>query len=382
MIKAEDFVKPAVLRGYKFWTGVPCSFLKPFINFVIQSSELKYVIASSEGEAVGIAMGMHLSGEKTVVICQNSGLGNTVNPLTSLNYPFRVPALLIITHRGAPGIKDEPQHALMGPITEDILNAMKIPWRVFPDKVEDIDEVLNEADQYMESHKLPFALIMKKGSVEPYPIKKIVKDKSVSMVQPMGKFTIQFNDRMSRLDAIKVIKSTLCGNEVVLGTTGKIGRELFSLGHSSNQIYLVGGMGCAASVGLGISLIKKNNKVIVLDGDGAVLMKMGTLATIGHYHPDNLIHVVLDNEAYESTGGQSTVSESIDIACVASACAYSNVFRCDTEETLKETVNRVLEIKGPTLIHVKVKTVSDPDLIRPDLTPIQVKEEFMRFLAQ
>ena len=120
MITAQEFVGPALARGYSFWAGVPCSFLTPFINYVIGSPELEYIGAASEGEALGIAAGAHLAGRRTVVICQNSGLGNAVNPLTSLNYTFRIPTLFITTHRGEPGIGDEPQHELMGQITGDL----------------------------------------------------------------------------------------------------------------------------------------------------------------------------------------------------------------------------------------------------------------------
>ena len=145
MLEAKDFIEPALARGYGFWTGVPCSFLTPFINYVISDPRLRYVGAASEGEAVGVAFGAQLAGRKTVVICQNSGLGNTVNPLTSLNHPFKVPTLLITTHRGAPGLKDEPQHELMGQVMTELLDAMRIPWRPFPEKAADVES-------YYEAH--------------------------------------------------------------------------------------------------------------------------------------------------------------------------------------------------------------------------------------
>ncbi|CAN5145682.1 hypothetical protein BH23CHL9_BH23CHL9_08370 [soil metagenome] len=132
MISADAFVQPALERGYSFWAGVPCSFLTPFINYVIGSPDLEYVGAASEGEALGIAAGAHLAGRKTVVICQNSGLGNAVNPLTSLNHTFRIPTLFITTHRGEPGLGDEPQHELMGQITGNLLPTMQIQWEIFP----------------------------------------------------------------------------------------------------------------------------------------------------------------------------------------------------------------------------------------------------------
>lgn len=382
MIKAEDFISPVLAKGYNFWTGVPCSFIKPLINSAIQTPDLTYIGAASEGEAVAIAMGAYLAGEKTVVLCQNSGLGNMVNPLTSLNYTFRTPTLLIVTHRGALGDKDEPQHTLMGAITEDILNTLRIPWKVLPSKKEDIADLIEEADHYMSTEKLPYALIMKKGTVAPCSLNEKKSWKHIPRAVPEGKFVKEMGQRMLRFDAIKVVKNLLLKDELLVATTGKAGRELFSLGHHSNQIYIVGGMGCASAIGLGLGICQNKRKVVVLDGDGAVLMKMGSLATIGHYHPENLIHIVLDNEAHESTGGQATVSGSIDFAQIASACAYQDIFRCDTETSLKEAVKLSLNRKGPVMIHVKVAVGSNPHLGRPDLTPAQVKEQFMGFIAR
>lgn len=381
MIKAYDFIKPALAKGYSFWAGVPCSFLKPFINYVIQSPDLTYIGACSEGEAVGVAAGAYLAGRKTVLVCQNSGLGNMVNPLTSLNYPFRIPTLMIVTHRGAPGLKDEPQHALMGKITENILDVLQIPWKVFPDQVKDIDGVIKEADEYMIRERLPYALIMKKGTVAPYPLKENIVCPPSGRVAPEGEFVVANDRRMRRLDALKIIKKQLVNDELIVATTGKAGRELFALGHCANQIYIVGSMGCASAIGLGLSLCQNRRKVVVLDGDGAVLMKMGVLATIGHYRPKDFMHIILDNEAHESTGGQATVSGSIDFAQVASACAYNAVFRGDTKIALKEMLKIALDTKGPVMIHVKVAIGSDPSLGRPTLTPVQVKEQFMRFVA-
>ena len=165
MIEANDFISACTSRGYTFFTGVPCSFLKPLINYVIQSPDLDYIAASSEGEAVGIAAGAHLAGRGAVVVCQNSGLGNTVNPLTSLDFAFRIPILLIVTLRGQPGLKDEPQHELMGQITGELLDTLRIKWTFFPNDPEMIENVLDQAQREMATTGLPYALIMKKGSV-------------------------------------------------------------------------------------------------------------------------------------------------------------------------------------------------------------------------
>ena len=166
MIKASAFIEHLRGQGYSHYSGVPCSYLKPFINYVIGDKTLNYTGAASEGEAVGISMGAHLGGRKTVTMCQNSGLGNMVNPLTSLNYPFRIPTLLITTWRGEPGRLDEPQHVLMGQITQQLLETMRIPWRAFPSDAGAIEQVMAEAEASMAERQLPFALVMSEGSVE------------------------------------------------------------------------------------------------------------------------------------------------------------------------------------------------------------------------
>jgi phosphonopyruvate decarboxylase len=378
MIEAPAFLEPALERGYSFWAGVPCSFLTPFINYVIQSPKLTYVGAASEGEAVAIAAGAHMAGRKTVVICQNSGLGNTVNPLTSLNYIFKIPTMLIVTHRGAPGIKDEPQHELMGTITGELLSLMKIPWEAFPTEADAVPGALQRAEQSMAEHRLPYAFIMEKDSVAKYPLKQQPRHSFSQRAVVSGEFMRPPDQRMTRLDAISTVKECLNGDAVV-ATTGKIGRELFTLGHRKNQLYVVGSMGGASAIGLGIQQAS-GKPVVVLDGDGAVLMKMGVLGTIGHYQPDRFVHVILDNEAHESTGGQATVSSTMDFCTVAAGCGYRNLWRCDTAEGLTSAVKAAREAQGPNLVHMKVSISSDAKLGRPTLTPEQVKAEFMAWL--
>ncbi|HEY6609207.1 MAG TPA: phosphonopyruvate decarboxylase [Candidatus Limnocylindria bacterium] len=383
MILAEQFVQPALERGYSFWSGVPCSFLTPFINYVIQSPELEYIGAASEGEALAIAAGAHLAGRKTVVICQNSGLGNAVNPLTSMNYPFRIPTIFITTHRGAPGLEDEPQHELMGQITGDLLTTMRIPWEPFPADPDAIAPALDRAEAAMSESGRPYAFVMAKGTVEAYPL----RDRPVSIapvpVTPMGTFTRPPDERMPRMEAIGIVREALGGDVALLGTTGKIGRELYTFGHRPNQLYVVGSMGCASGMALGVHLGADGRRpVAVLDGDGAALMKMGTLATIGTAAPRRFIHVIIDNEAHESTGGQATVSGGIDFGTIAAGCGYRNVWRVDTPQALQVAVAEARDRDGPNMVHVKVAISSAPDLGRPGLAPVEVKEQFMTWFAR
>ena len=382
MITAEEFVGPALARGYSFWAGVPCSFLTPFINYVIQSPDLDYIGAASEGEALGIAAGAHLAGRRTVVICQNSGLGNAVNPLTSLNYTFRIPTLFITTHRGEPGLGDEPQHELMGQITGDLLSTMRIPWEVFPDQADAVAPALERAEASMNESGLPYAFVMKKGTVSPYALEARTGRVAPPPSVPSGTFERPNNERMSRIQAIEVVRDAAGAEAALIGTTGKIGRELYAIGDHANQLYVVGSMGCASGIALGVHLGSGGRRpVVVLDGDGAALMKMGTLATIGYHAPSPFVHVIIDNEAHESTGGQATVSSGIDFATVAAGCGYRSTWRVDSPEALAAAVGEAIRLEGPNLVHVKVAVGSAADLGRPGLPPTEVKDRFMAWLA-
>jgi phosphonopyruvate decarboxylase len=382
MIQSQNFISACTSRGYSFYTGVPCSFLKPLINYVIQNPDVDYIAATSEGEAVGIAAGAHLAGRKSVVMCQNSGLGNMVNPLTSLNFPFRIPLLLIVTLRGESHLNDEPQHELMGQITGELLNTLRIPWAFFPTETEKVAMVLERAESEMTKTGLPFALIMKKGSVDKTDLVYDFTTGTKSLAVPEGEFRYEPENRMSRFETIRVIREAFCNDDAIIATAGKIGRELFTLGDTKNQLYVVGSMGCAAGIGFGIQYVKPNQRVIVLDGDGAVLMKMGTIATIGYYKPEQFVHIILDNETYESTGGQRSVSPTVDFCHIAAACGYRQCYRADTKSDLISAINSLTEFIGPSLIHVKVSSGSASDLGRPTLKPYQVKERFMEFLER
>lgn len=383
MINASEIISASISRGYSVFTGVPCSFLTPLINYVIQNEGLEYVTATSEGEAVGVAAGAYLAGRKAVVMCQNSGLGNMINPLSSLTFPFRIPLLVIVTLRGELGLHDEPQHELMGQITGRLFESLRIPWASFPDHSRMICSVLDRAETEMAKTQQPFALIMKKGSVAKTDLQSS-NTPLLKRQRPVieGKLDCHRDQWMSRMEAIRTVRAMVSNEDAIVATTGRIGRELFTIGDRENQLYVVGSMGCAAGIGFGIQHVRPKQRVIILDGDGAVLMKMGSMATIGHYGPRQLIHVILDNEAYESTGGQDTVSPSVDFSAVAAACGYLRCYRVDTEIDLIHAMETILQSSGPSCIHVKVSSGSAPDLGRPTLKPFQVKERFMKFLAR
>jgi phosphonopyruvate decarboxylase len=378
MISARDFLQEATGRGFDFFTGVPCSFLTPLINGVLSDRTLSYVGAASEGEAVAIASGAWLAGRRTVVMCQNSGLGNAVNPLTSLNAPFKIPTLFITTWRGEPGIADEPQHELMGRITQDLLSLMGLAQAPFPAEAAAVGPVLERAVQHMESTAQPFALVMRKTDLKDEPL-----DQRALPQRPAGQRirNEQAGPQPARAAVLeRVIR--LAGDDTgIVATTGKCGRELFTIADRPQHLYQVGSMGCATGMGLGVAL-NTQRPIIVLDGDGAALMKLGTFATVGAYGPRNLIHILLDNGVHDSTGGQATVSASVDFAAVALACGYACAASANTLDGFEAALQAAQTGAKPAFIHMRIAPGSMAKLGRPTVTPAEVARRFQAFLAQ
>lgn len=369
MIRAATFIEAARASGFELYTGVPCSYLKPFINYVIGDATLRYVGATNEGDAVAIASGADVGGKRAVVMFQNSGFGNAVNPLTSLNAIFRIPVLVIATLRGEPGgPADEPQHELMGQITTGLFDLLRIPWEYFPTEDAAVAPAIARAVAHMERERTPYGLVMKKDSVEAHKLK------SAPVVRAAAQGAIDERawpeERPSRSDALAAVQRAARANDVVVATTGYTGRELYALDDRKSQLYMVGSMGCASSFGLGLACARPDRRVVVLDGDGAALMRMGALATLGYERPANLLHVLLDNETHDSTGAQSTVSHSVDLGAVARACGYPRVVRVTTAEELGRVVAE--ETRSLTFVHVKTKPGAPTDLPRPKVTPVEV----------
>jgi phosphonopyruvate decarboxylase len=373
MIEASLFVKAAQRKGFGLYSGVPCSYLKPFINYVIDSDELRYVGAANEGDAVAIAAGAELAGTRAVAMFQNSGLGNAVNALTSLTYTFKLPILLIPTLRGEPGgAADEPQHELMGAITTDMLDLMKIRWEYFPTTEADIEAALERAVYYMDAEQLPYALVMRKGSVAPAklqskPIERIPHRTTAEVAVAQA----------SRHDVLLAVQAAAPADAAIVATTGYTGRELYACGDRDSQIYMVGSMGCAVSLGLGIALVQPHRKVIVLDGDGAALMRLGAQSIIGYEQPANLTHILLDNAIHESTGGQATVAHSVDFPAIAAASGYSSVVSLAEPQQIAAAI----EMPGPAFIHAPILPGVPEDLPRPTITPADVAKRLREFIS-
>jgi len=372
LIQASQFVGEAKNLGFDFWAGVPCSFLTPFINYTIGDQDLTYISSANEGDAVAVATGAALGGHRAVAMMQNSGLGNAVSPLTSLNYVFRIPVLLIVTLRGEPGKPDEPQHELMGQITPELLETMQIPWGWFPDQEEGIEQALQTAVAHMDSSGRPYALIMKKGMVAPYALGPV---SDFDAVDATSNTVSTVAEKPSRHQVLKeLVAATDVTNTVLIASTGFSGRELYAIDDRTNHLYMVGSMGCAVSLGLGLSLVMPDKKVIVIDGDGAALMRLGNMATIGAYAGDNFYHLLLDNHVHESTGGQATVSSAVDFPAVAKACAYRGI----TSATAAGMgIDEFLSMQAPALMCVETSRGVPDNLPRPSIKPVELARRLM-----
>ena len=382
MIHPRDFVDAARARGFRCYAGVPCSFLTPFINYVIGAQGLQYLSAANEGDAVAIAAGAWLGGQRAVAMMQNSGLGNAVSPLTSLTSTFRIPVLVVCTHRGAAGVADEPQHALMGTITEKLFDTMGIAWAMFPRELADVAPSLDRVDQYMQANSLPYGLIMHKGTCEAFPMA------ASAMPLPRARAVVSgsghHRSRAQRVTRRAALECVLAASDdphtVVIATTGYTGRELYALADRPQHFYMVGSMGCASSLGLGLALARPDLRVLVIDGDGAALMRLGNLATVGAYRPPNLLHVVLDNEAHDSTGAQATVTACTDFALLAAGCGYGRVARSDDLTELGDFLTARHD-NVTSFIHMKITTGAPHDLPRPAMTPPAVRARLMHHIA-
>ena len=393
MIEAAQFVEAARRRGFTWYAGVPCSFLTPFINYVLQDPTLRYVSAANEGDAVALMAGAALGGARGVTMMQNSGLGNAVSPLTSLTWTFRLPQLLIVTWRGEPGVSDEPQHALMGPITPALLETMDIPWEPFPRDADAIEPALARAAAHMDATGRPYALVMQKGSVAPYPLDEAHTQRANAGTPQTDWRGATYDGLPSRRDALeRVIAHTPLESTVVLASTGFCGRELYALDDRPNQLYMVGSMGCVMPLALGLALARPDLHVVALDGDGAALMRMGAFATLGAYGPRNLTHLLLDNGAHDSTGGQATVSQHVSFAGVAAACGYAQAIEGD-DLSLVDTLFAQHEQHaqkdedggdprvGPRFARLTIRRGTPDNLPRPTIAPADVKTRLMHHIG-
>jgi phosphonopyruvate decarboxylase len=374
VLEAKQFHGWLSDAGVTFYAGVPDSLLKDFCAYVTDhAAPARHVITANEGGAVALAMGHHLAtGEIAVVYLQNSGLGNTVNPLTSLADPavYGIPMLLVVGWRGEPGKKDEPQHVKMGGVTIPSLEAVGVRHTVLPDEPEAASIAVKAALADARQRCAPHALVVRKNTFAKYSLQN-------KAPQPYG---------MSREQAINATVAAMGDDAVVISTTGKPSRELFEVRVAREQpnrdLLIVGGMGHASQIALGVALAQPSRTVWCIDGDGAVLMHMGGLATIGALAPPNYKHIVLNNAAHDSVGGQPTVGFDIDFCEIARGCGYGHVARADDLETLERKVASLASARELALLEVRIKIGARADLGRPTMSPRDLKDAFIAHLGR
>ncbi|WP_238918465.1 phosphonopyruvate decarboxylase [Clostridium sp. YIM B02555] len=375
MIDVNEFYNELLENEMDFFAGVPDSLLKSFCAYIKDNiSNEKNIIAANEGNAVALASGYYLATRKIgVVYMQNSGLGNALNPLASLadELVYSIPMLLIIGWRGEPNKKDEPQHKKQGLITTQILDILGIQYKVLDEFTSNnkMKSELKKAHIYMKEKNEPYALVVKKNTFVEYEL----KNKNA------------YNFEMTREEAIETLVNEINDNSVIISTTGMASRELFEIrekkSHDHNKDFLtVGSMGHASQIGLAIALNKKDKVVYCVDGDGALLMHLGGLAIIGNQKPNNFRHILINNGAHDSVGGQETVGFDVDISKIAEACGFENCYSCDSKLKLEELLEKAKDLEGPLFIEIKVKKGARKDLGRPTTTPIENKNAFMKFL--
>ena len=386
MIEARDFVEAARGHGFDWYAGVPCSYLTPFINYVLQDGSLRYLSAANEGDAVALMAGVTLGGSRRgVAMMQNSGLGNAVSPLTSLTWTFRLPQLLIVTWRGQPGTTDEPQHALMGPVTPRLLELMEIPWELFPAERGAIAPALERAVHHMDHSGRPYALVMPRGSVADFALAPATAAVAAAAARahctPETGAAVVPAARATREQALReVLRRTAADNTVVLASTGFCGRELYALDDRPSHFYMVGSMGCVTSLALGLALARPDLRVVAIDGDGAALMRMGNFATLGAYGPANLWHLLLDNGVHDSTGGQASVSPHLSFAAIAAACGYAAALETADPARIGAWLEEP-SVGGVRFACLATRPGASAGLPRPSQTPAALRERLTRHLS-
>lgn len=373
MIRPQYFIDTLAAHGIDFFAGVPDSLLKNVCAYISDHLDAGHnIITANEGGAVGLAAGYHLAtGKIGCVYMQNSGEGNTINPLASLTDKdvYSIPVLLLIGWRGRPGVNDEPQHVKQGKVTLSLLDTMGIGYAVLSKDETEAGEQIAQAVARMKSTNEVYALVVEKDTFDTYTLRHSRLN----------------NLTLSREEAIQTVASSLGAQDVIVSTTGMISRELFEYrtarGESHERDFLtVGSMGHASQIALGIALEKPGRRVWCFDGDGAVIMHMGGMAIVAEKAPRNYVHVVFNNGAHDSVGGQPTVGLDIDLCSVAKALGYKAAFSADNKDDLDVLLREVKHVDGPLLIQVRVKKGNRKDLGRPTTTPVQNKEALMAFL--
>lgn len=362
------------IMNVDFYTGVPDSLLSPLCDFLISKYGISknHIIAANEGNAVALAAGYYLATKRyPMVYMQNSGIGNAINPIVSLlsEKVYAIPCIFVVGWRGEPGKNDEPQHMLQGLITKKLLEDVGLEIFVLTSNLteNEFKDILPKLKETLHQGR-SIAIIVQKGGL--YFNRKLHYKNC---------------NRLTREEAIEQIVD-MAGEDIIVSTTGKASRELFEVreckGKQHTKDFLtVGSMGHASSIALGIALQRPKEKVWCIDGDGALIMHMGALATIGNQKPSNLVHVVIDNNAHESVGGIPTVTSTLNISQVARGCGYEQVMEITEPNELMHALAKGKEASELTMICIKTTIGSRSNLGRPNIDIQEIKKQFMENFA-
>lgn len=361
--------------GAEFYTGVPDSRLRPLCDYLMNEYGIsdKHVICANEGNCTALAAGYHMStGKVPMVYMQNSGIGNVINPVASLlnDKVYAIPCIFVVGWRGEPGLHDEPQHIFQGEVTIKLLEDMDIRTYILTSDI---------TEEELTEQMFKFKEILSLGKSVAF----IVKEKALTYA---NKVKYANNNLMPREEIIKHIVD-IAGEDIIVSTTGKASRELFEIREANKQSHkydflTVGSMGHSSSIAMGIAMMKKDKKIWCIDGDGAVLMHMGSMAVLGSNSPDNMVHIILNNAAHETVGGMPTVAGKVSLAQIAKGCGYKYIYEIDNYEMLDEVLSKVKVTNGLSFIEIKTAIGSRTDLGRPTTTARENKENFMRFLDE
>lgn len=374
MINVKDFFQIIKQNGISNFAGVPDSLLKSICAYITDNtSPSEHLITANEGSAIALAVGQYLATNKpSLVYMQNSGFGNSINPILSLadNKVYGIPMVIMVGWRGEPGVKDEPQHLKQGEVMESLLKSCQLEYVTLDKNSDNFAEIVEYAISRTVEKKHPIVILVKKGTFEPYNIKETIPD----------------NSQLSREDAIREIVESSTDNSVFISTTGMASRELFEIRSSNNYSHdkdflTVGSMGHANMIALGVSQ-NSDKQIICIDGDGASLMHMGNLTSIGQTKPANYIHVLLNNSAHDSVGGQPTCAAEISLTSIAKSCGYSSINTIQNKEDINKVISWANQHKGPHFIEIIIKKGARGDLGRPTSSPNENKNLFMKAIIK
>lgn len=374
MLNPVSVLNTFLKNEIQYFAGVPDSLLKELNQaFLDKIPPESHLISTNEGSAVSFGIGYYLATKKPPLIyMQNSGLGNAINPLISLADPdvYGIPMILIIGWRGEPGSQDEPQHAKQGRITEDLLNCLEIPFSILPKDGELATPVIQSMIDIAKKESRPTAILVRSNTFEQYN-----EPRETSPGKAL----------LSREEAISIILRNGQKEDVVIGTTGMASREIYEFRQTNNDntsdFLTVGGMGHASQIALGISKFTQEKAVFCFDGDGALLMHLGALATNAHEGLGNFHHIVLNNGAHDSVGGQPTLGQKVSFENIAKSVGFKTSLQAHTQEGILDSLKQMRESDHPTFLEIIIKQGYRSDLGRPAESPIDNKLAFMQTLT-